>query len=430
MLKAVIKSLIAFVVVFVIVFVCIIFIDKNKNETTKNNSLNSNNEYTLNDNLYFTDSVNELVLYKDNTYIMYTKDNINAGSYKIEANVITLTQAKKYNSSCYELKDSIYKETVTFNDKNELINVTLNGKVLNLSNITELVNTKKILLENNIDCSSKTNDVIIIDNTPKNNTNDTNNTNKTNNKTNNNNNNTNNNTKTKCTLDVLKTIKLDPNGGSVGAIKEGEIATPTKDGYKFLGWYIDSGLTKQAQIDNGNVKNAVWQEDKNRCNKFETTLYAKWELISGTKQEEVKKEETKNEYTCSVGELRYDDKLGYICITKSKYSSTTYDYKCAAIIYSWDCPNKGVGSIQDETVGCYSDALVSSYNACKAASCKVKEKQTGSYDYYTTSGMNSMKETYKMTCVKETYTKSERYCTSGWTMHPESSYCYQKATLK
>ena len=95
MLKAVIKSLIAFAVVFVIVFVCIIFIDKNKNETTKNNSLNSKNEYTLNDNLYFTDSVNELVLYKDNTYIMYTKDNINAGSYKIEANVITLTQTKK-----------------------------------------------------------------------------------------------------------------------------------------------------------------------------------------------------------------------------------------------------------------------------------------------------------------------------------------------
>ena len=423
MLKSVIKSLIVFAVVFVIIFVCIIFVDKDKSKTTKNNSLNSKNEYVINDNLYFTDSVNELVLYKDNTYIMYTKDNINAGSYKIEANVITLTQTKKYNSSCYELKDNIYKETVTFNDKNELTNVTLNGKVLNSANITELVNTKKILLENNIDCSSKTSDVTIIDNTPKNDTN--NNTNKTNN-----NNNTNNNTKTKCSLAVLKTIKLDPNGGSVGTIKEGEIATPTKDGYKFLGWYVDSSLTKIAQIENGNVKNAVWQEDKNRCNKFETTLYAKWELISGTKQEEPKKEEAKNEYVCNLGELKYDNKLGYICIKNSNHMSTTYDYRCAAIIYSWDCPNKGFSSIQDETVGCYSDALVSSYNACKAASCKVKNKQIGSYDYYTTSGMNSMKQTYKMTCEKESYTKSERYCTSGWTMHPESSYCYQNATLK
>lgn len=432
MLKSVIKSLIVFAVVFVIIFVCIIFVDKDKSKTTKNNSLNSKNEYVINDNLYFTDSVNELVLYKDNTYIMYTKDNINAGSYKIEANVITLTQTKQYNSSCYELKDSIYKETVTFNDKNELTNVTLNGKVLKLTNITELVNVKKILLENNVDCLSKTNDKTIIDNTPKNNTtnNTTNNTkNNTNNNTNKTNN-TNNNTKTKCSLDVEQTIKLDPNGGRVSTGKQGEITTPTKDGYNFLGWYVDSGLTKKAQIENGKVKNAVWKEDKNRCNKFETILYAKWELISEPKQEEVKKEETKNEYMCSVGQLKYDDKLGYICITKSKYSSTTYDYKCAAIIYSWDCPNKGFSSIQDETVGCYSDALVSSYNACKAASCKVKDKQIGSYDYYTTSGMNSMKQTYKMTCEKESYTKSERYCTSGWTMHPESSYCYQNATLK
>ena len=81
-----------------------------------------------------------------------------------------------------------------------------------------------------------------------------------------------------------KIVKFDTTGGNtveniticVTCTPENVILpVPQKDGYTFDGWYADSRLTKKAEGEVNNVKNAVWT--KVGCYDQETTLYAKWQ---------------------------------------------------------------------------------------------------------------------------------------------------------
>ena len=82
-------------------------------------------------------------------------------------------------------------------------------------------------------------------------------------------------------------IKFISNGGSNvadisicktcgDATKVRTLPTPTREGYKFIGWYTDSTLTTKVKVNEyGLPTNVKWQQVG--CYDSETTLYAKWE---------------------------------------------------------------------------------------------------------------------------------------------------------
>lgn len=79
------------------------------------------------------------------------------------------------------------------------------------------------------------------------------------------------------------TVKFNTNGGSkindmkvclTCAPKKVELPYPTKEGYKFAGWYADSNLTKAVT---GGIKTIEGASLKSiGCDNSETTIYAKW----------------------------------------------------------------------------------------------------------------------------------------------------------
>ena len=73
-------------------------------------------------------------------------------------------------------------------------------------------------------------------------------------------------------VDTYYTVIFDTNGGSsitsVEVLENTKVSkptNPTKEGYKFVGWFTDVGLTSEMNFDNPITK--------------ETTLYAKWEKV-------------------------------------------------------------------------------------------------------------------------------------------------------
>lgn len=144
---------------------------------------------------------------------------------------------------------------------------------------------------------------------------------------------------------------------------------------------------------------------------------------------------TQDEYSCPKGgSLTKDSSLGYICYKGSDYSKTVeYDFKCKATTYTWNCPGKSSSSIEDPSVGCYADALVSSFNACSKAGCMIRDIQPSdsSERYYTKEQMDETSNTYQLICKKEHYVETTYYCNGDWTNIPGSeSLCYIPATKK
>ena len=151
-MKSVIKYIIIFILVFLILLVGKLIYDKVTYEKSKPKEPV---EYKLSNNLYFIDVEIELTLNTDGTYFMYEKDNVNSGNYKILDNTITFIQTKKHLNKCYNLSDNISTSYLAiFDDKNELTKIDIGDKELNITQNSELSNSKKILDNSNVDCSS------------------------------------------------------------------------------------------------------------------------------------------------------------------------------------------------------------------------------------------------------------------------------------
>ena len=562
-MKKIIQCLIVFVIVFAVVFVVDSVMNQNKtkveNYSKSKNAENTQEEYKVSNNLYFENSGIELTLYKDKTYLLYNKNDIQAGTYKIVGEELLLEQTKSYNENCYDLVKANYSYKVSINSVNEITNITLFGIKLNKVDSNLLKNSKDILLNKNIACEIKTtksDEVTNEVNTTTKNVKNTNNI-KTNNasvKTNqevkveagkntnvkienkntiiingkeivNDSNNKNentvvitypendknkdnkisypeknnwklvdetkgkmctqslvkigtkdnkdyyvsnacvansvyvvfgNNTKysvkeaiekgkvslndlinelnkkgfkttvkevnTKCAAPTYKVI-FDTNGGNKISDKDykysgnkEDLPIPTKEGYKFLGWYSDKNLTNQVKMVNNKLEGANFTKE---CYKT-TTIYAKWE-----------KEIT---YNCpDNSKLVNDSKLGNICVKSYNSTNTkTYPYACKAVTKTWKCPNNGFddSKIEDPSVGCHADALLSSQDACTKAGCTIKSSIYSEENYYTKETMDQFARTYNIACRKVNYVEIEYLCQSGWYKLPsDNTKCYVSATL-
>ena len=196
------------------------------------------------------------------------------------------------------------------------------------------------------------------------------------------------------------------------------LPTPVKEGYKFVGWYKDKNLTKKVDTSlPSKVGNYTQVGD---CHDKTTTIYAKWE-----------KEIT---YTCPTGStLVNDSKLGNICVKSYNSTNTkTYPYACKAVTRTWKCPNNGFddSKIEDPSVGCHADALLSSQDACSKAGCTVKSSIYSEENYYTKETMDQFARTYNIACRKVNYVEIEYICQSGWYKLPsDNTKCYVSATL-
>ena len=223
-------------------------------------------------------------------------------------------------------------------------------------------------------------------------------------------------------------IKFETNGGNkidakkicvscADSTMKVSLPTPVKDGYKFAGWYKDKSLTKT--VDTSSASTVGNYTQVGSCYDKTTTIYAKWEKIE---------EKT----TCPAGsKLVKDPTLGNICTTFANTKTTVYPYACEAFVTTWDCPGTYSGSIEKPEVGCHADALVSSYNACLAAGCKIRESvaNSASKKYYTEAEMKALTDSpYRLGCYKEEHTVREYSCNNGWTKLPtDEAYCYQFA---
>ena len=157
-MKKVFQSLIVFAVVFLVVFLVDSAMNNNKTNSKASskdkNAENVKEEYKVKNNLYFKDKDVELVLYKDNTYILYQKNDIQGGTYKIVDNKLELNQTKKYGEKCYDLVKASYTYIVELKN-NEVINITIASNKLSTSSLDELSNVKDVLLNKNAACEIK-----------------------------------------------------------------------------------------------------------------------------------------------------------------------------------------------------------------------------------------------------------------------------------
>ena len=125
-------------------------------------------------------------------------------------------------------------------------------------------------------------------------------------------------------------IVYDTNGGSeeeadyVSSMKPADtsLPTPTKDGCVFAGWYYDSELTKEVDVDSYFDIPYTREYDENECTKLvTTTLYAKWDKIVF--------EETFEDYQCPTGNSPY--KIVYNTNGGNKIDSFSH---CGGCLYS------------------------------------------------------------------------------------------------
>lgn len=528
-MKKVIQCLIIFAIVFVVVFLADTVINKSetKNKTYSKNKefVNIKDEYKVLNNLYFANDGMELSLYKDKTYILYQKNDIQGGSYKIADNKLYLEQDKKYTNDCYDLVKADYTYLVEMNNKNEIINVVISGNKLSIASLDSLTNIKDILLNKNIACEIKTaksdetkneiNTTNTITNTKENNsvtvetkeevevTTDSNidinieNTNEViingeqviNETTDKNNSNkitypekswTIERKSGFCTQKITEVYRDDKYIYSVPTPCDAEIKI-TINGQKYtLEEVIKKGIISvdelnskglkiyKEEIKNNETKEITWElvKESGICTQKITEVYkddkyiynvptpcdAKANIVYSNGQKytleevikkglisieelnkkgaKITKVEIKENTSCPVGSTLVKDlELGNICVKSYKEAITTNNtYTCHAATYTWNCPNNNSSKIEDTSVGCHADALVSSLNACRNAGCEVKNVFYGEDRHYTEEEMKKTSKTYLLDCKKEKYSETKYYCQSGWDNLPsDDTKCYVKA---
>ena len=153
-MKKILECLLTFVIVFAVIFIIKLFIDDD-NLYTKNKNVENDKKIELKENkeLYFTSKNIELTLYTTSGYyFMYQEGNTNSGTFEILDNNIIFTQTKLYNDTCYNLSTYTYSKPIEIID-NKIYSITINDDKLYTTNKESLVNTKKILLYNDFECS-------------------------------------------------------------------------------------------------------------------------------------------------------------------------------------------------------------------------------------------------------------------------------------
>lgn len=122
-MKKIVRFLIVLLLVLIIILICILFMKKN----------NKKIEFKIENDIYFSNNDIEIVLYKDNSYYYFNKNDITYGTYELINNQITFNETRKYNNVCYDSSSNNFigilkgkKNIESISIDNILINVTDN----------------------------------------------------------------------------------------------------------------------------------------------------------------------------------------------------------------------------------------------------------------------------------------------------------------